>query len=167
MDRLEQAKLVLKYATDEIERLEAERAEAQRPELRRGDYGFAERQQHEDGTFVVADQSTLQGSPKAFYGDGAGQIDVNDCGRRHVRIGNIYDDLEKMAEDLDRFDMAGSGCTSPSEIHAQLEDRNGGIASICTGGPWCWLTLDELNELILNLRRLQATQERKNAKDNA
>ncbi len=144
----------------EIANLKAQLADADKPELRHWDLGIDD----EGRGFVVLSQATLPGSPKAFFSDGDGLINVDERMSPATRVGTlkkVFDGLKAMAEDLERFDMPGSGCTSPSKIQAQLENRNGGIASICTGGPWCWLTLDELTELILNLRRMEATQKRK------
>ena len=76
---------------EEIEKLKAQLAEAEKPELRHGDYGIYDNNK----SFVVVEQTTLHGTPKAFYEDQSGLIHANKKISPHFRLGNIFDDIEK------------------------------------------------------------------------
>lgn len=148
------------------ERMANALADAAPPKLRHGDYGYAERSGQQDSGFVVAAQSTLAGSPKAFYDDGAGQIKVNNCKQSHVRLGNIFDDLAALSEPLKKF----------SRCPGQDEDDGGNVEAqfhAHVSGPHIWLEVEtegyyfekeDVEAIIRDLRRLVATAEQEQKK---
>ena len=151
MDRLEQAKLVLKYATDEIERLEAERAEAEKPVLRHGDYGYGKDNSHR--VTLHCDMKTVTA------GDGSVNNTNAVSNERYYPspvLGNIFDDLKAMAEDLTEFEFAETDrayqfTAVSNDYTVMLTDSGGHIINV---------DLKDIPAFILNLRKLQATQER-------
>ena len=157
MDRLEQAKLVLKCATDEIERLEAELAEAEKPELRHGDYGTGDYK----GTVIEwqCDGSAPDGMCLESFGLVSNHIQWFRPGQLvNLRVfGNAQDDLKAMAEVLTEFTVENG---SFQTIKVKISD---GFLRMRDRGGYMLIRACALPELILNLRRLQATQERNNA----
>ena len=154
---LENARMVHKVSGHLIERLEKELAEPEKPTLRRGDYGEAERDIGDTG-FVVMEQSTLPGSPKAFYGDGAGQVNVNDCVQKHVRFGNIFDEIKALAEDVERFET-----TSPAALATTYWIDNVGdlLIDIKTNEKQTVVKAENIPAFILKLRQMESTHKRK------
>ncbi len=152
MDRLEQARLVLKYATDEIERIEAERAEAEKPELRHGDYGY---DADSGDSFIVIEQSGLFGSPKAFYANQSGQVNVNESTVTRVHPGNIFADLKAIAEPLTEFPICSMVGTKSDVV---IDDA--GNITLPVGSETVWVCKTSVPNFILNLQRLQYTAER-------
>ena len=119
---------LLGFAKDynaEITELESHLAEAEKPKLKHGDYGH-----DEDGgdRFVVIEQSTLFGSPKAFYANQNGQVDVNESTVSRIRLGNIFDDLKALAEPLKEFEYG--------DITGRISVDETRPSSVCIGGFW-------------------------------
>lgn len=121
-------------------------------EIRHGHYGF-----DENGTkFVVTAQSD---NPKAFFENGAGQIDVNGPNNDepnkydYTILGNIDDDLEAMKEDVTEvvFDVFSNRFA----ISKNIEMRH---APIYLAGTW--FPLDEAEKICLQLRKMLATAQR-------
>ena len=123
-------------------------AEAEKPELEHGDYGI----DGDNDSFVVVEQATLYGTPKAFFESRAGQIHADKTMSPDFRIGNIFRDLEALAAPLKAF-MVGVGCFS--------YDPNRSLEK-----PFRFIgydkTLDEFREISMKIRRLIHTAERQN-----
>ena len=146
---LENVRTVHRLAGDTITRLEAELAEAEKPELRHGDYG------HDEGSgdgFIVIEQSGLFGSPKGFYANQNGQVLINESTVARVRTGNIFDDLKAIAEPLEGYIFY----LGPVKVA-----MFGGYIHLGRHGAGYPVEVDVcyLAEFILNLRRMQATQQ--------
>lgn len=91
------AKEMIKKGKAMIAEAESKLAELEesKPELRHGDYGI-----DECGCGFVL---TLQSSQdKFFYSDGCGQTDALNHASGHAVQGNIFDDLKRNSEDLNR-----------------------------------------------------------------
>lgn len=146
MNRLEQAKLVLKYATDEIERLEAELAEAEKPKLRHGGV-------YVDRSFVVVVRF-CKGEWEATHADGSKMVGTHKRIREHLDdftfSHNIFDDLKAMSEDLTEFKMGDWDFSyDTAGLHMELRDKS------------CHVTDKHVPAFILNIRCLYATQQRR------
>ncbi len=79
--------------------------EAENPKLGHGDFGI----DTDNGShpFIVMEQSTLYGTPKAFYENQMGLINADKALSSDLRLGNIFDLLEKWGEDLEEREVAG------------------------------------------------------------
>ena len=149
--RLKEAYLVQKFATDEIERLEAQLAEAEKTKLRHTDFGWDE-YGNPCGAIEVIETKGLRA-----MGHGAVcSAKCNDVGSLYVPetvAFNAMDDLAALAEDLEGF---------------EFDDLEVKVSSI--GSIWLLQDKDEIfvpkkdiPDFVLNLRRMLATMQRKAA----
>jgi len=127
-------------------KINAQIAEAENPKLRHGDYGIDETNER----FVVAEQSTLVGSPKAFYADQGGQRRADEHIPSKYRLGNIFDDLKALQEEVTEFDLgkytgywSGVGCLVIKDAIEKIV-----------------IEPDSINEFIRKLSQMWATQKR-------
>lgn len=102
-NKLDQANYDRDTLTENILELQKQLAKAEKPKLRHGDFGV------ETHPFVVIEQASLYGSPKAFYSDQSGQIEANKNMSYSLCLGNIFDLLKKWNEDLEEFEIKGAG----------------------------------------------------------
>ena len=138
-------------------RWQAQLAEAEKPELRHWDLGIDD----EGRGFVVLSQATLPGSPEAFFSDGCGLVNVGERMSPATRVGTlkkVFDDLKAMAEDLEKAETVSlAGLTTTYWI-----DKAGDLLiDIKTNEKQTVVKTKDIPTLILNLRRMYATQERK------
>ena len=157
------AKAELAFCTEVItwlgirrDALEAELAEAEKPELRHWDFGYDEDSGDE---FIVIEQSTLSGSPKAFYADQKGQVYVNESTVVRVCLGNLkehFDDLKAIAEGLTKhtWDYGHNSYEAYIDMHGDLLLNGVSIQLI--------VRKEEIPTFILNLQRIQYTERQKN-----
>ena len=144
----------------EIRQLESQLAEAEKPELREGGYGW-----DDIGPFFLWESSCLWNKQ---YGPGR-----NTCISRSLNkkgndkklavwatqvTGNVLDDLKAMAEDLEKAETVSlAGLTTTYWI-----DKAGDLLiDIKTNEKQTVVKTKDIPTLILNLRRMYATQERK------
>ncbi|MCK5017488.1 MAG: hypothetical protein KAS32_10510 [Candidatus Peribacteraceae bacterium] len=105
--KMEQNKADVARLLSEQGRLQNEMAELKKPELRRGDYGYDEK----DGTCILVGSTLRHMNYNAFpltaydcNGIACGYVSGSEVLTRSIiRIGNIFDDLERNSVDLDRF----------------------------------------------------------------
>jgi hypothetical protein len=90
---------IIEWAEGELDKLQSQLTES-KPKLRHGVCAIAKHNGYIIGTpFVVIEQSSLSGSPKAFYGDMGGTDNVDERIEDYVvLIPNIFDNLKAMAE---------------------------------------------------------------------
>ena len=127
-------------------------AEEKKPKLRHGDYGFSDRQ---DTTHLVIADNTGALRWTNFTGGYDGErVKKGDHARHFVRIGNIFDGLTVLSKPLTEFEMNGKGYKL--EVIAGEDNVrftvNAGNSNLST-----FIPLENFDELILNLRRIQAT----------
>jgi hypothetical protein len=89
---------------ESIDNLKAKLAD--KPKLRHGDYGIWKWDAINNDLFVIMEQGTLEGSPKAFFADGGGQVNANEY-FNGIKLGNIFDDLAAMSEDVEEAEIDG------------------------------------------------------------
>ena len=128
--------------------LETELAEAEKPQLIEGDYGGV------PGPWVMTSKGIMwvNGS-----GDGFSGLDPEDF--TDEKMGNFLDDLKAMQEPLTEFDRTDLKLKSSAANCFGFKIN--GITIDYHGDKYVSLSLDEIREAILNLRRLVATAERK------
>lgn len=125
--------------------MEAQLAGAEKPNLGHGDYG-----KYDGKWFIVIEQETLPGSPKAFFDDTGGLINADRQISVDLRDGNFFRELTAMAEPLEEFVERGFN------HHIHHSDKLHG--SIMIRGN-CY-SIEQLEEYIMKLRRMAATAER-------
>ena len=128
--------------------------EPEKPELRHGVCAIAE-----TDPFVIIEQATLPGSPKAFYGDKGGLMAADENIRDYtILIPDLFADLKALAEPLEEFKVG-------TEIVFEGKFRNGDeiMMSLDDGANECsgYFGSDELDEIILKLRCLRAKMQAK------
>jgi len=129
--------------------------EAEKPELRHGVCAIASGAKGKFGSpFIVIEQSSLAGSPKAFYGDTSGQCEADKRIEDYkILIPDIFDDLKAISEPLKEFKVG-------TELIFEAKLRNGDdiMVSLDDGDGECsgYYGPEELHEIILNLRRMEA-----------
>ena len=155
MNRLEQAKLVLKYATDEIERLQAALAQAEKPELQHLDWGVQSASGHRwlkihDTIWWIGDENWDQG-----------EIEPSTCDESWYRgecrgnLKEVFDDLKARAETLMYF---------KTDVHAyRIDSKQYPDAPIYMAGNHH--SIVEVEEHVRNLQRLLATYKRQQNAD--
>ncbi len=129
--------------------LEAQLAEAENTGLRHGDYGV----DGDNDSFIVVEQSTLYGTPKAFFESQRGQVHADKKMSPDFRIANIFREIKELAKPLTCFNVdgreykfdLGSDCTPIK------------IAGI-------WHSLPNAKEISTDLQRLIFTYEQATAK---
>ncbi len=154
---LEEARELIGLAKGVISRCEtviteANLAEAENPEYRSGDYGMGCK-----GHFFALCGSGSD--TKAAIDNGEverwGENSENYCYNEATCLGNIFDDLKAMAEDVEEFEV-DNGTYMSLKV-----SWNGNKIRIGDGGGFVLIDHHEIPAFILNLRRLQATHERK------
>jgi hypothetical protein len=91
------------FVDSHIAELESQLSESE-SKLRHGACGI----DFQGDAFVVIEQSSLPGSPKAFYSNQSGLIHVDKDTRMadaEILIPNIFDDLAAMSEDVEEFEL--------------------------------------------------------------
>ena len=144
-DELEFCKEVITWLGISRDALETQLAEAEEPKLRHGAYGISA-----DGKgFIIIEQSTLIGSPKAFFGDMSGLMEADQRMLGYLRVGDFFKELEALSEPLTEFELDAtfiSGCLERS-----------GTISLVDRGEKSSLPYAKVRELIVYLRRLLHT----------
>ena len=134
--------------------LEAEFAEAEKPELQSGDYGLWRLHKNDLFHFAIYIDHALT-PDTMFYDDGmcCSQASVQNMTTlgEFKKFGNIFDDLNAIAEPLEEFEMCTCKFTL-SDGCIRMEIAHGRSMAYFGNGNY--------PALILNLRRLQATHER-------
>ena len=101
--------------------------------------------------FVVIEQTTLSGSPKAFYGDQGGTINADKAIKDFtILIPNIFDDLAAL-KPIKEFEM--KDCTGGNDFEARI-DCNGHV-ELRAGRGLVTVNDREFHEIIINLRCLE------------
>ena len=156
--KLKQAEKDRAGIDDNIKELRRQIEAAKLPLLRHGDYGYND---EECGIIITKQTST----PKAFYSNGDGQIDVNGPNNDEPNIfgytilGNIDDDLAALSEDVEEFE---SGCSCYT-----LTAKWASAGSIVVTGyddEQILIKDCSIDDFILRLRQMRATQLRAEAK---
>ncbi len=146
--------VTLSAALDEfiimVATLKAQLAEAETPELGHGDYGIDD----DNRSFVVVEQASLFGSPKAFFESQMGQIRADEAMSPDFRIGNIYKYLKALAEPLKEFEYGD--ITGRISVDEKRPD------GVCIGG--FWHTIKTAKILSMKIQRLIFTAEQESAK---
>lgn len=160
-ERLVQAKdtcaAVFSGFIDEID-ADISKIEAEKPKLRHGDYGLVWDADDQPSRFVYFRVE-----------DGKDPVIARACAVPHVHawfhmegfkrviLGNIFDDLKALQEPLEEFEI--DSYRGPMSVSWNSND--------CTNIHFCWTKREHvfndcnLDEFILNLRRMRATQKRK------
>jgi len=144
--KLEELKEHKQTTDDRIAELEQQIAEAKKPKLRHGDYGFGGNWATGPNAFIYTDQSRNaeeRESEKAYYDNRMGQINVNHA--KHPVLGNIFDDLAAMAEDV---------TLKTPDLHINHADDNFGSQDIRVG-----VAKDETTYLCVDDENFHATEE--------
>ncbi len=161
--RLENARMVHELAGDEIKRLMCELAEAEKPKrpeakLRHGDYGSAIAKK---GTCDSGVRSFMTGRDGIEYNTGTYDDKKVFKERRHYDytvLGNIFDDLAAMQEDLTEFETRYGGETIYWGFSPQCNDL-----TFTTPTGTHIIRSAVFHAFILDLRRMEQTLRRKNA----
>ncbi len=128
----------------ELVAFEAQIAAAEKPELRHGAYGISA-----DGKgFIIIEQSTLIGSPKAFFEDMGGQIEADQRMSDYLRLGDFFKELEALTEPLKELHYG----------HIACEIRQHELV-LKIGETTHYVKAQDVSQFILDLRRLLYTQE--------
>ncbi len=138
----------LKIDTD---RLISELAESEKPELRHGDYGWTPKG-FQQIMVKTGDDSNI------FAGSGFASVKEEFEGEEvlEAAIGNIFDDLKAMQEDLTEFDVGNNHFLMASGFVSVVDTSDGDRVDF---------EISDLLEIALNLRCLRATHLRKQAND--
>lgn len=149
--RLENAKRMLEYATDEIDRLTKNAAADAKPELRHGDYGYR------GGTaFLYINNRTSPDT--AYYAGGSfcTNFTENDHDHELVILGNIFDDLAQLQEEVEEFTLGDDLCENRTTL-----DGSSVLIKAIDDGECVRIQMSHLPETILNLQKMYATHQRK------
>ncbi len=143
--KLEQARndraITIDTLNDEISDLEDQLAEAEKPKLRHGVCAVA----NDGHPFVVIEQASLAGSPKAFYGDQSGQVEADKRIKNPtILIPNIFADLAALSEPLEEFEIG--------VVNVELDGRNLVIRDLNSVVD---IPRKDIHDFILNLRRME------------
>ena len=134
----------------EITTLSKKLVEENKPELRHGDYGY-----DKDGGFRIMISHDFK-----LYTAGDGCLhDANlGCYDLVVVLGNIFDDLESMQEDVEEFVICDEESDEP--IYVQLVDA-GSIKLSLPSGSTIVVYKKEVEQFVLKLRQMEATLKRR------
>jgi hypothetical protein len=165
MNKLEEIKYKIKVhegavalSTDILISLRAELTEAEKPKLRHGDFGFCW-----DNTFVVVEQDTLQGTPKAFFADQSGQLEADENMPEAVIFGNIFDLMKDWGKDLGKYEKKCRGGNTLIISRSHIAPSAAIEFRINKNG--CYATADipqaeeiwrKLGQMIMTLKRKQS-----------
>ena len=105
--KLEQAKTNSFEINKQVQQLEKQLRDVEKPKLRHGDFGIDTDDEKGCGSFIVMEQSTLFGTPKAFFENQMGRINADESMSSDLRLGNIFDLLKEWGEDLEEREVAG------------------------------------------------------------
>ena len=139
----------------QLEELKKELAESKKPKLRHGDYGYGSNWREDAiDAFVYTIQS---GQGKAFYASGMGQIDTNQS--KHPVLGNIFDDLTAMQEEVTEFE---TNCCleNKHELSVTTSSTTNRTVFTTTNGIDIYVELEDMPSLIRNLQCVMATLKR-------
>ncbi len=171
-ERLAQAELDLASTTmslmETINKLKAEIAAAEKPKLRHGDYGY------DVGGKPCAAMRYYDDPGKKLRAVSTTCIHTVDCSEHtecvpKTVIGNIFDDLKAMKEDLTEFEIERE--VHNGEMQAYLGHSHGSDCSCkCSQKPHDsvyihtgtsgWFSLDQLAKIIKSFRQMEATAKR-------
>jgi hypothetical protein len=156
--RLQQAARALRdrifeVLMEHVSKKEAPKEEPKKPELRHGDYGISGGQKRRYTHIAILRKF---GKPEidVFFSDGGRSMSTDRINDDIVWLGNIFSDLSGLGEDLEEFQLSNDHNVrvylyTYAESHPiQFEGKFG-------------LTLDQAEQLVLNLRRLIATARRR------
>jgi hypothetical protein len=150
-----------KKADAEIEALKAKLAEEQKPKLRHGDYGY---DKDGDPCLYLCAQSKDRGDGPMRRCSSAWLYEYEITGDNFkivTVIGNIFDDLKALQEDVTEFKVGngeGIGDEADGYFNARFDGRH------------VWLKVDDdglyfepedISIIILNLRQMEATLKRR------
>jgi hypothetical protein len=147
---------------EEMARLTKELAESKKPKATHGDYGYSDRQ--ETTHLVISDSAgALRWSD--FTGGYYGKcVEVGDHASHFVCLGNIFDDLTALQEDVKEFEIksdVGYRIGIKGEIKGNaifIKQEHEGVKKHLVIDP------DILPAFILNLRQMQSTLKRQESK---
>ena len=145
--KLQIARDLHRLASDVVNRTgeEIELLEAEKPELRHGDYGI-----------------DLLGKGRITLFKPSIRNDYTSIGIRtdgdHTVLGNIFDDLKAMQEDLTEF------MVMDIKVSIDNNETKEPFRIDAVGAAW-WMDSDIFSALILNLQRMHATHLRSKAND--
>lgn len=136
-----------------IEELKATLAEEQKLKLRHGDYGFGTNWDCNDAdAFVFTHQTSEE---KSFYASGMGQINTDPD--KHPVLGNIFDDLKAMQEDVTEFEIEGY---YDGEV-VKFKLTTDGRVLVRFKNNTLYIHKEQLGGHALKLRQMQATLKRR------
>ena len=137
--------------SEEVSRRDAEIAEESKPKLRHGDYGMVRGFQK----LMIRSGGKIESCGSSFmHGEGS-MLDDPDA----VILGNIFDDLKAMREDVDEFEIEGR------KNHVRSVKVDKGLNHINIFDPdedgLSQIAFEDLPDFILKLRQMEATLKRK------
>ena len=138
---------------EEAARLAGELEKMEESELRHGDYGFSSNRQ-------AAVHVTLHGSGKETAMCDVGVLESLVSPLAHdpeVVIGNIFDDLKALSEDMEEFKIENG---SRAAVMCKM-DKDGDLRIQNDFPQLIFILPKHIDAFILNLRRLQATAKRR------
>ncbi len=155
---------ITNYQTDlteyekELAKYEKELAELDKPVLRHGDYGFSKSNQACMSLLLHDGCGTTLGEGRAgdTYAYNAPITGVSNFLVK-TKLGNIFDDLKALSQPLEEFEVAALNVKSGFKAKIMPANR------INLGGSYdTWeFSIKQVEEIILNLRRLIATAKSK------
>ncbi len=163
---IEAKKLLVKSCKKQLRQAESDLAEAEEPKLRKGDYGTKSMLR-----FVVV---AINDRVVTFLWEGVcdknqweTEWDLSDINDFFVFLGNIFDDLKAMAEDLTEFTMDGDAKGQKVVVGQTVQPvdsiyiRTEHTQDEGEDFLLLHLNLSNFSAFILNLRRMEATLKRK------
>jgi len=150
------AEKMIKDAEAMIEDAESKLAALDKPELRHGDYGYTRNKIPVLRTINADDKARV----KTSYPEGL-LNNLGECWTDGIRLGNIFDDLDRNSKDLEEFETVQShfgnailrmGCT--------IDPR--GYIFIQIGMHYIHFNIDQATVIHQKLGQLLATTKRKN-----
>ncbi len=155
--RLNKAKYIHAEVTELIADLgrQLEKPEPEKPKLRHGVGGI-----NEGEVFIVMEQSSLYGTPKAFYADQGGQVEANEnMPNAEILIPNIFDDLAALSgEPLERWESDFKGYDGKT---FRIENDKSGYIWIGVDGQASWYKIEDAEIISLKLRQAIHTAKQK------
>lgn len=148
-----------KRARMEIDRIKAEIAEAEKPKLRHGDVRLFDRTPASPMIYMA----------DSWYNKNGLMSTWENCEKLPTKY-NFFDDLKALQEPLEEFEIK-HGYPCKQRVNAGWSIQPSGLLYVGCGEQGTTrsfhFSAGELDEFILNLRRMQATQERKAKKESA
>ncbi len=131
---------------------EAETTQAEKPELRDGDYGTATREGHKLQWCWIGDsefpfRTNYRETPRINYYSASELENIS-------KVGNIFEDLKALEHPLKKFTM--KEMSSAAEFSGTINKWNVYLSDHCHG-TGINIGIEDIPELILNLRRLVHT----------